>query len=143
MQINEITKNVIGAAIAVHKELGPGLLESAYEACLHYELSNKGLYIQRQLGLPLTYQELNLEVGYRLDLLVESQVVVEVKCVECFTDVHIAQLLTYMKLSKAPLGLLINFNVMKLVNGIKRVIARNTSAALCGYSVVLCGLNCI
>ena len=85
MHINEITKIIIGATIAVHKELGPGLLESAYEACLHYELSSKGLFIQRQLGLPLTYQELKLEVGYRLDLLIENQVVVEVKCVECFT----------------------------------------------------------
>jgi GxxExxY protein len=125
MQINEITKTIIGCAIEVHKQLGPGLLESTYEACLYYELVKNGLNVQSQLGLPLVYKEIKLEIGYRLDFLVENCVVIEIKSVEGLTDVHTAQVLTYLKLSKAKIGLLINFNVLRLKDGIKRLIARD------------------
>jgi len=124
MEINKITKLVIGSAIEVHKSLGPGLLESAYLACLYYELKNKGLDVKKQLGLPLIYKEMNFETGYRLDLLVENKVVVEIKSVEVLTDVHIAQVLTYLKLSNSTIGLLINFNVLRLTDGLKRLISR-------------------
>jgi GxxExxY protein len=123
-KLNDITEAVIGAAIVVHKELGPGLLESAYEACLAYELVEKGLKIERQKGLPLRYRGVLLDCGYRLDLLVESQVVVEVKAVEKIELIHEAQLLSYLKLSKCQLGLLINFNVEVLKNGIRRLVNR-------------------
>ena len=123
-RLNDITEAVIGAAIVVHKELGPGLLESAYEACLAYELAEKGLKIERQKGLPLKYRGVLLDCGYRLDLLVESQVVVEVKAVEKIELIHEAQLLSYLKLSKCQLGLLINFNVEVLKNGIRRLVNR-------------------
>ena len=123
MHVNEITRIIIGKAIEVHKKLGAGLLESTYEECLSYELIKSGLHIQRQLGLPLIYDELHLEIGYRLDLLVEKNVVVEIKSVEALCDIHTAQVLTYLKLSGAKIGLLINFNVSKLVNGLKRFIA--------------------
>ena len=123
-KLNDITEAVIGAAIVVHKELGPGLLESAYEACLAYELAEKGLKIERQKGLPLRYRGVLLDCGYRLDLLVESQVVVEVKAVEKIELIHEAQLLSYLKLSKCQLGLLINFNVEVLKNGIRRLVNR-------------------
>ncbi|HET6994426.1 MAG TPA: GxxExxY protein [Chitinophagaceae bacterium] len=124
MELNEITRTVIGCAVKVHKELGPGLLESAYQSCLNYELGKVGLNIEQQLSCPLIYQDLSMETGYRLDLLVEGKVVVEIKSVETLNEVHTAQVLTYMKLIKAPIGLLINFNVLKLVDGIKRLIAR-------------------
>ncbi|MGA2958110.1 MAG: GxxExxY protein [Thermodesulfobacteriota bacterium] len=123
-KLNDITEAVIGAAIVVHKELGPGLLESAYEACLAYELAEKGLKIERQKGLPLRYRGVLLDCGYRLDLLVESQVVVKVKAVEKIELIHEAQLLSYLKLSKCQLGLLINFNVEVLKNGIRRLVNR-------------------
>jgi GxxExxY protein len=123
-KLNDITEAVIGAAIVVHKELGPGLLESAYEACLAYELVEKGLKIERQKGLPLRYRGVLLDCGYRLDLLVESQVVVKVKAVEKIELIHEAQLLSYLKLSKCQLGLLINFNVEVLKNGIRRLVNR-------------------
>ena len=124
MELNKITELVIGCAIEVHKNLGPGLLESTYLACLNYELSKKGLEVKKQLGLPLIYKEIFLEIGYRLDLLVEGNVVVEIKSVECLTDVHTAQVLTYLKLTNSRVGLLINFNVLRLTEGIKRLIAR-------------------
>ncbi len=124
MEINEITSIIIGHAINIHKELGPGLLESTYVTCLKYELNQSGLYVQEQLVLPLIYKEMKLEAGYRLDLLVENVVVVEVKAVEALNEVHTAQLLTHLKLSHAKIGLLINFNVAKLVFGIKRFIAK-------------------
>ena len=124
MELNKITELVIGCAIEVHKNLGPGLLESTYLACLNYELSKKGLEVKKQLGLPLIYKEIYLEIGYRLDLLVEGNVVVEIKSVECLTDVHTAQVLTYLKLTNSRVGLLINFNVLRLTEGIKRLIAR-------------------
>jgi GxxExxY protein len=124
MELNEITKLIIGSAIKVHRELGPGLLESAYQSCLNYELNKAGLNVQQLVSCPLVYQDLFMETGYRLDLLVENKVVVEIKSVEALNNVHTAQVLTYMKLIKAPIGLLINFNVLKLVDGLKRLIAR-------------------
>lgn len=125
MEVNKITESIIGSAIEVHKSLGPGLLESTYLACLSYELNKKKLEVKKQLGLPLVYKEINLEIGYRLDLLVENKVVIEIKSVDCLSDVHIAQVLTYLKLTNATVGLLINFNVPRLTDGIKRLIARN------------------
>ena len=118
----ELTNTIIGAAIEVHKALGPGLLESAYQECLFFELGQKGLKVSRELALPITYKEINLDHGYRIDLLVENKVVIELKTVEAFTDVHFAQILTYMKLGRYPVGLLINFHTKLLKNGIKRFI---------------------
>lgn len=125
MEVNKITESIIGSAIEVHKSLGPGLLESTYLACLSYELNKKKLEVKKQLGLPLVYKEIKLEIGYRLDLLVENKVVIEIKSVDCLSDVHIAQVLTYLKLTNATVGLLINFNVPRLTDGIKRLIARS------------------
>lgn len=121
-QINRITEEVIAAVIEVHRSLGPGLLESAYEACLAYELRDRGLVIEQQKPLPIIYRDVAVEVGYRLDLLVENAVVVELKSVERLEPIHQAQLLSYLKLSGYELGLLINFNVRMLKNGIKRLI---------------------
>lgn len=120
MEINDITQIIIGCAIDVHKNLGPGLLESAYEECLSYELIKKGLKIKRQHPAPIIYKEIKLEYGYRIDILVESTVVIELKVVDTINPVHEAQILTYMKFSNKPIGLLINFNVTLLKNGIKR-----------------------
>lgn len=122
MNNNETTEKIIGAAIEVHKQLGPGLLESAYQECLYYEIRNLGLRVDKEIPMPIVYKEIKLDHGYRIDLLVENNVVVELKTVECFTDVHLAQILTYMKLGEYKLGLLINFHVTKLVNGLKRVV---------------------
>ena len=124
MDVNQITGIVVDRAIHVHRKLGPGLLETTYEACLEYELENKGLIVERQKPLPLIYESVHLEVGYRVDLLVENRVVVELKAVEAISDVHVAQILTYLKLSKCEIGLLINFNVALLKDGIKRYINR-------------------
>ena len=123
MDINTITKIVIGRAIEVHKHLGPGLLESTYEHCLYYELIQAQLEVQRQLGLPLVYKQITVELGYRMDMLVEKAVIVEVKSVEAIADLHIAQTLTYLRLSGAEVGLILNFNVSKMKNGIKRLIS--------------------
>ena len=120
MELNEITQKIIGCAIEVHKNLGPGLLESAYEECLSYELIKRGLNINRQKATPVVYKEIKLECGYRIDILVENVVVVELKVVDEFNPVHEAQILTYMKFAKKTLGLLINFNVAALKYGIKR-----------------------
>lgn len=120
MIINELSKKIIGCAMKVHTELGPGLLENAYEECLYYELNQAGLKVEKQKALPLVYHDVKLDSGYRIDLLVENSIVIEIKTVECFNDVHVAQILTYLKLSKCKLGLLINFNVSSLKNGIKR-----------------------
>jgi GxxExxY protein len=120
MELNEITQKIIGCAIQVHKSLGPGLLESAYEECLSYELIKNGLNIKRQQPTPVVYKEIKLECGYRIDILVENSVVVELKVVDEFNPVHEAQILTYMKFSNKSLGLLINFNVTILRNGIRR-----------------------
>jgi GxxExxY protein len=119
---NEISGHIIGAAIEVHKVLGPGLLESAYKECLYYKLFQSGLYIEKEKPMPLIFEDVKLECGYRIDLLVENKVVIEVKCVEALNDIHLAQTLTYMKLGNYKLGLLINFNVLKLKDGIKRLI---------------------
>lgn len=119
---NNLSQKIIGSAIKVHTALGPGLLESAYEECLYYELVKEGLKVEKQKALPLIYKEVKLEVGYRLDLLVEDKVIVELKAVEELNDVHLAQVLTYLKLSDVKLGLLINFNVSKVKDGIKRVV---------------------
>ena len=120
MEINEITQKIIGCAIEVHRNLGPGLLESAYEECLGYELIKMGLIIKRQQPTPVVYKEIKLECGYRIDILVENSVVVELKVVETFNPVHEAQILTYMKFANKSIGLLINFNVTVLKNGVKR-----------------------
>lgn len=115
-----IGDRIIGAAIEVHRQLGPGLLESAYEACLAYELEQLGLRVERQKALPIVYKDLMLEQGYRMDLLVNSQIVLEIKAVEELTDIHQAQLLSYLKFSGCPLGYLLNFNVRLMKHGIKR-----------------------
>lgn len=128
MTENEIAKQIIGCAIEVHKTLGPGLLESAYQECLYYKLQKEGLYVQKEKPMPLVFEEVKLECGYRIDLLVEGKVVIELKSVERLTDVHLAQTLTYMKLGNYKLGLLINFNVTLLKQGLKRVINGNLSA---------------
>ncbi|MDI3521767.1 MAG: hypothetical protein PWR03_2273 [Tenuifilum sp.] len=117
---NLITERIIGCAIEVHKQLGPGLLESAYEECLYYELINSGLKVKKQLALPLVYKEIKLEAGYRIDLLVEDKVIVEIKSVDALAEIHKAQLMTYMKLANIKVGLLMNFNVTKLKDGIVR-----------------------
>jgi GxxExxY protein len=122
MTENEISEKIIGYAIQVHRELGPGLLESSYEECLYFELIQSGLLVEKQKALPLVYRDVKLECGYRIDLLVEKKVVVEVKSVEGINDIHMAQILTYLKLSKCKLGLLMNFNVVLLKDGINRVV---------------------
>ncbi|MFN8256465.1 MAG: GxxExxY protein [Bacteroidales bacterium] len=122
MDENTITEKIIGSAIEIHRQLGPGLLESAYRECLFYELNQAGLYVEKEKALPIIYKEVKLDHGYRLDLLVENKVVVELKTVEAFTDVHSAQVLTYLKLGNYKLGLLINFQVALLKHGIKRFI---------------------
>lgn len=118
----EISKIVFECALRVHKVLGPGLLESAYEECLFYELKKTNLKVEKQKPLPLIYEEVNLEVGYRIDIIIENKFIVEVKSVEALNDVHLAQLLTYLKLSDCKLGLLINFNVKLLKDGVRRII---------------------
>lgn len=120
MEFNEITEKIIGCAIEVHKQLGPGLLESAYEECLAYELNNLGLKIERQKAVPVVYKNIKLDCGYRLDILVEDLVIIELKTVDILNPVHEAQILTYMKFARKNIGLLINFNVTLLKNGLKR-----------------------
>ena len=122
MTENEISKGIIGCAIRVHKTLGPGLLESAYQECLFYELQKSGYFVEKQKSLPLIYGEIKLDVGYRIDLFVENKVIVELKSVEALNDIHLAQVLTYLKLSDCRLGLLINFNVLRMIDGIKRIV---------------------
>jgi GxxExxY protein len=122
MEINEITSKIIGASIEVHKALGPGLLESAYKECLYYRLTKyEGLFVEKEKPMPLIYEEVKLDIGYRIDLLVENKVVIEIKSVEALNDVHKAQLLTYQKLGNYKIGLLINFNVKYLKEGIIRL----------------------
>jgi len=119
---NDIAKIVVDCALKVHKKLGPGLLESSYEACLYYELVKSNLFVEKQKSLSLIYEDVKLDVGYRFDLLIENKFIVEIKSVESLHDVHLAQILTYLKLSDCKLGMLINFNVTLIKNGIKRVI---------------------
>lgn len=121
-QTDEIARNVVDAALAVHRVLGPGLLESAYEACLAHELERRGHSVLKQVGLPVIYESIQLDVGYRIDLIVDEDILVEVKAIETLTRIHEAQLLTYLRLSRRRLGLLINFNVVLLKHGIKRMI---------------------
>ena len=122
MELNQITDQIIGAAIEVHRVLGPGLLESAYEECLCHELKERCVIFERQIPLPVVYMNVKLDCGYRLDLLVKGLVVVEIKAVAAIESIHEAQLLTYLKLGGWKLGLLINFNVPLLKNGIRRMI---------------------
>ena len=122
MNENELSNIIIGCAIKAHKALGPGLLESAYEECLCYELLKADFKVEKQKGLPLIYGNIKTDCGYRVDLMINDIVIIEIKSVEKLTDVHLAQILTYLKLSKCKLGLLINFNVKYLKNGIKRVV---------------------
>jgi GxxExxY protein len=119
---NEIAKVVFEAGLKVHKALGPGLLESAYEECLFYELSKTSLKVERQKVIPLIYEEIKMEAGYRADFLIENKFIVEIKAIEALTDIHLAQVLTYLKLSNCKLGFLINFNVVLFKDGVKRVI---------------------
>jgi len=121
-KINNITEKIIGAAINIHRELGPGLLESAYEACMFYDLVDCGLKVERQKPLPIVYKDVKLECGYRLDLYVENKVIVELKSVEKVLPIHKAQLISYLKLSGCNIGLLINFNVKILKNGVHRIV---------------------
>jgi GxxExxY protein len=121
-ELNRLTELVIGAGIRVHRELGPGLLESAYEACLEFELKSLGLQVERQKALPVRYRDVVVECGYRIDLLVEGKVIVEWKSIEKLAPIHDAQLLSYLKLSGCHVGLLMNFNVRALRDGIKRIV---------------------
>lgn len=122
MTENELAKLTFNCALKVHQALGPGLLESAYCECLCYELHKTGVYVEKQKPLPLIYEEVKLDVGYRLDIMLENKFIIEVKAVECLNDIHMAQLLTYLKLSGSKLGLLINFNVLLIKDGVRRVI---------------------
>jgi len=119
---NELSRLVVGCAMKVHSALGPGLLESAYEACLNYELIKSGLRVEAQKPLPLVYQTVKLECGYRVDLLIEGKLIVEVKSVEALAEIHFAQVLTYLRLSDLRLALLLNFNVVHMKDGIRRIV---------------------
>lgn len=122
MDINKITEKIIGSAIEVHRNLGPGLLESAYEECLCYELHNNGLLFDRQRPVPVIYKEIKLDCGYRPDLIVENRVIVEIKSIDAIAPIHEAQILTYLRFANKKIGLLINFNVTILKNGLRRFI---------------------
>ncbi|AEA45802.1 GxxExxY protein [Fluviicola taffensis] len=122
MTENELSSIIIGAAIDVHTLLGPGLLESVYETCLYYELKEIGLKVERQLDLPVVYKNVHLDSGFRLDLLIQDKVIIEIKAVKELSDIHLAQTMTYLRLSNTQLGLLINFNETRLKYGIKRVV---------------------
>lgn len=121
-RVNLITETIIGAAIAVHQQLGPGLLESAYEACLAFELADRGLRYERQKELPVVYRGVRVDCGFRIDLLIEGMVVVELKAIDELQPIHEAQLLTYLRLSGCKVGLLMNFNVRYLKNGLRRLV---------------------
>ena len=118
----EIASIIVDSAIAVHKTLGPGLLESAYQACLVYELNKRGLSIEVQKPLPIIYKSIKLDAGYRIDILVENKIIIELKAVEALNDLHLAQVITYLRLSDNRLGFLINFNVKLLKQGLRRVV---------------------
>ncbi len=122
MEFDQLSKQVIGLAIEVHRELGPGLLESTYEKCLTYELKTHNIECETQLALPVKYKEIDLDCGYRVDLMVEQRLIVELKSVNSLQRIHEAQLLTYMKLAHIKIGLLVNFNTRLLKNGIKRLV---------------------
>jgi GxxExxY protein len=122
MNENELSRIIIGKAIEVHRNLGPGLLESVYKECLFYELNNSGFYTIKERPVPLIYEDIELDCGYRIDILVENKVVIEIKSIDLLTQVHLAQILTYLKIGHFKLGLLINFNVVLLRDGIRRVV---------------------
>ena len=121
---NQITEKIIGCGINVHIALGPGLLESAYESCLYYELLESGLFVERQKAIPLIYKQVKMDCGYRADLVVEGRIIVEVKAVEVLNEIHIMQTVTHLRLTNCRLGLLMNFNVIRLKDGIRRIINR-------------------
>lgn len=122
MEESYLTEKIIDCSIKVHKALGPGLLESVYQSCLYYELNKSGLLVEKEKALPVIYEEVKLDCGYRIDLLIEKKIIVEVKSVDALSDIHLTQVLTYLKLSNNRFGLLINFNVLKLKDGLKRVV---------------------
>ena len=122
MTENELSNKIIGLAINVHTALGPDLLESAYKECLFYSIGKTGLWVEKEKPIPLIFEEVKLDCGYRLDLIVENKLVIEIKSIEALNDIHLAQTLTYLKLGNYKLGLLINFNVLRLKDGIKRVV---------------------
>jgi GxxExxY protein len=122
MEIEKTFKTLLNCAFRVHSSLGPGLLENSYQECLFYELRKSGIEVSKQVPLPLVYEEVILEIGYRIDLMVEERIIVEVKSIDALAEIHMAQILTYMRLSGCRLGLLVNFNVKHLKDGIKRVI---------------------
>jgi GxxExxY protein len=122
MEPNEVTRHVIGAAVEVHRALGPGLLESTYETCLQHELVERQLHVERQKPLPVKYKGVRIDCGYRIDLLVERQVIIELKSVAHLERIHEAQLLSYLRLSGCPVGLLLNFNVKQIKNGLRRLV---------------------
>ncbi|HMK04392.1 MAG TPA: GxxExxY protein [Ferruginibacter sp.] len=121
-ELNELSSEMIGLAIKVHNALGPGLLESSYKECLYYEILNTGHFVEKEKALPLIYKTINLDIGYRIDLLVEKKLIIEIKSTESLNDIHTAQVLTYLKLSGNRIGLLINFNVKLLKEGIRRLV---------------------
>jgi GxxExxY protein len=122
MNENELSYKILGLAIDVHSQLGPGLLESAYKECMFYKIAKAGYQIVKEKPLPLIYEEVRLECGYRLDLMIENKLIIEVKSVESLTDIHLAQVLTYLKIANCKLGLLINFNVLRHKDGVKRIV---------------------
>ena len=135
-RLNGLTEAIIGAAISVHKALGPGLLESAYEACLVFELRQRGFKVEHQKPLPVVYREVRVDCGYRMDIVVESSVIVEIKSVDQLMPIHEAQLLSYLKLSGLRIGLLINFNVRVLKSGVRRIVNDFPSSAVSAISAV-------
>jgi GxxExxY protein len=135
-KLDQITQRIIGAAIEVHKTLGPGLLESAYQACLAFELREGDLKIEEQLPLPVIYKNVRLDCGYRIDLLVESEIVIEIKAIEALAPIHEAQLLSYLRLSGKRVGLLINFHVRMLKDGLKRIVNEFPDSAFSAGSAV-------
>ncbi|MFZ0292662.1 MAG: GxxExxY protein [Candidatus Sulfotelmatobacter sp.] len=135
-RLDSITRRIIGGAIEVHRRLGPGLLESAYEVCLAFELRQMGLIVEEQKPLPVSYREVKLDCGYRLDLVVEDSVVVEIKAVDQLAPIHVAQLLSYLRLSNKRVGLLVNFHVRVLKNGLKRIVNDFPDSALSAASAV-------
>ena len=135
-RLDQITRQIIGAAIEVHKAIGPGLLESAYQACLAFELRQRGLRVDEQVPLPVVYKDVRLDCGYRLDLLVEDSVIVEIKAVEQLCSIHDAQLLSYLRIAHKQVGLLINFHNRVLKDGLKRIVNEFPDSAISAFSAV-------
>jgi GxxExxY protein len=121
-ELNKLSEQILKCAFKVHTALGPGLLESSYKECLYYVLNKNGLYTEKEKALPLTFEEIKMDVGYRVDLMVDRKVIIEIKAIESFANIHTAQVLTYLKLSDCKLGLLLNFHTVQLKNGIKRLV---------------------